>query len=131
MRGPQDGAGPRHGGRRRGPGYAEVGDLHVPRLGDEDVVRLDVAVDHPAIVRYPERLSYLQRYRRGRAGWERTSAQDPVLQGAPREVLHGYVVGAVLGGSAVEDGDDVGVGEGCRALRLALEALDELLVARI
>src|SRR3712207_146862 len=53
---------------------------------------------------------------------------DPVLQGAAGNVLHGYVVDAVLGLAAVEDGDDERAGQGGGALGLAPEALDEVLV---
>src|SRR3712207_6915313 len=47
------------------------------------------------------------------------------------QVLHRYVVRAVLRGAPVEDRDYVRVGEGSGTLRLALEALDELLVASV
>ena len=47
--------GARHADR---PGDAEVGDHRMPAL-DQDVRRLDVAVDHAPVVRIPERVGHL------------------------------------------------------------------------
>ena len=92
---------------------------------------LYVAVDHVPLVRGPQGLGHLERHGRGRAGGERAALHDAVLEGAPGQVLHRDVVRPVLGLAPVEDRDDVRVGEGGGALGLALEALDELLVARV
>ncbi len=92
---------------------------------------LYVPVDDVALVRGAEGLSNLEGYRRRRAGRQGAALEDAVLERAARQVLHRYVVGPVLGLAAVEDGDDVRVGERRRTLGLALEALDELLVARV
>src|SRR5439155_21589927 len=53
-----------------------------------------------------------------------------LLQASPVEVLHRDVVGA-FGLAAVVDRDDVRVREAGGVLRLAAEALDELLVVRV
>src|SRR5688572_14329776 len=53
---------------------------------------------------------------------------DTLFERASRYVLHSYIRGAVLRFPAIVDLDDVRVREGCGALGLALEALDELLV---
>ena len=61
---------------------------------------------------------------------ERAARHDQLLEAAALDHLHGDVVRA-LGLAAVVDGDDVRVREpGCR-LRLAAEALDEEVVARV
>ena len=116
--------------RRAGARDAEVGHLDPPLAVDEDVVRLDVAVDEVLAVRDAQcgedlaRVVDRDRDRRGAAGG------DQLLQAAPVEVLHRDVVGA-LGLPAVEDRDDVRVREARCVLRLAAEALDELLVVRV
>ena len=109
----------------------EVRDLYVPETCDQDVVGLDVAVDDVALVRGPQGLGHLERHGRRRAGGERAALDDTVLQGAPWQILHRDVVSPVLGLAPVEDRDDVRVREGCGALGLTLEALDELLVAGV
>ena len=60
----------------------------------------------------------------------RAVADEQLLERAPVEVLHRDVVGA-LGAAAVEDRDDVRVVEPGGALRLAPEALDELVVGGV
>ena len=55
------------GGRADQGGDAEVGDLHPPVAVHEDVLRLDVAVDHPVVVGELERLADL-RHDRQRLG---------------------------------------------------------------
>ena len=60
----------------------------------------------------------------------RAARDEQLLERPPLEVLHRDVVGA-LGLAAVVDRDDVRVREAGGVLRLAPEALDELLVARV
>ena len=114
-----------------GPGDAEVGDLHPALVVDDDVLRLDVAVDDVLAMREAQRLEDLHGDRdqqcSGRSGAYLTMIS---LSGPPLEVLHGDVVGA-LGLAPVVDLDDVGVVEAGRAARLAAEALHELLVVRV
>src|SRR5919205_1146847 len=52
----------------------------------------------------------------------------PLVWAARRASAIWSTTAAAIRGAPVVDGDDVGVGEGCGALGLALEALDELLV---
>ena len=115
---------------RAGARDAEVGDLDAPLAVDDHVVRLDVAVDDPVLVRVAERGEDLARVRdrdRQRAGAAR---DDQLLQRAALDVLHHDVVRAV-GDAAVVDRDDVRVREPGGVRRLAAEALDELLVVRV
>ena len=60
----------------------------------------------------------------------RPAGDEELLEGAALQVLHRDVVRA-LRLAAVVDRDDVRVGETGRVLRLAAEALDELLVLRV
>src|SRR2546429_639474 len=60
----------------------------------------------------------------------RTTREVQLRERATLEVLHRDVVGA-LGLAGVVDGDDVGMRERGRVLRLAGEALDELVVVRV
>jgi hypothetical protein len=57
---------------------------------------------------------------------ERPLAHDPILEGAARQVLHGYVVHPVFSLAPVEDGDYVRVGERRGVSGFPSEALDEL-----
>ena len=117
------------------PRDAEVGHLQPRLVGfdllvgrDEDVVRLDVAMDDPVPVREAERLEQLLGIGDRRFDRERAARHDQLLEAAALDHLHGDVVRA-LGLAAVVDGDDVRVGEAGGRLRLAPEALDEEVVA--
>src|SRR5262249_59989111 len=86
-----------------------------------------VAVDDPVPVREADRGQDLARVLDGRLHRRGPAADDQLLERPPVEVFHRYVVGA-LGRAAVVDGDDVRVREAGRVLRLAAEALDDLVV---
>ena len=108
----------------------EVGDLDDAFGVDDDVVRLDVAVDDAVAVGVTQRcedLACVGDRDRHRAEAARA---DQLLERAPLDVLHDDVVGAV-GLAPVEDRDDVRVRKAGRMGRLATEALDELLVVRV
>ena len=117
-----------------GLGEAEVGDLDraaVGLVGDEDVLRLHVAVDQAGPVGRGEggddRLQQGQRPRRR----HRRLLADHVAQRVAGDVLHDQEdgVGAVGGVVAlVVDADDVGMVEACGRAGLAHEALGELVV---
>ena len=107
-----------------GPGEAEVGDLDPAVLGDQDVLRLDVAMDVAGAVRGGQGLQDgiddgqgLGR-RQGAVG-----AQD-VADRVPGHVLHDQVgdSGVV---ALVVDGHRVGAVQPCRGPCLALESVDE------
>ena len=111
--------------RRAGAGDAEVRDLGMTRVVDDHVVRLQIAVDHPTAVREPRRLEDLDGDIDRAQRVQRRLLADQLLERAPRQVLHGDVVG-VVERPAVIDADDVGVLEAGRGLGLAAEALDEV-----
>ncbi len=92
---------------------------------------LYVAVDDALGMGGLQRLGDLERHGRCRFRWEGASFEDPVLQGATGQVLHGDVVRVARVLAAVVDRDDVRVREGGGALRLTLEALHELLVVGV
>ena len=115
---------------RAGARDAEVRHLHVPLRVDEHVVRLDVAVDDAVAMREAKRREDLPRVVDGHRHRRRAAREDQLLQRAAVEVLHRDVVRA-LGLAAVVDRDDVLLREARCVLRLAAEALDELLVARV
>ena len=97
---------------------------------DEHVVRLDVAVDDAVPVREAQRREDLPRVVDCEVDRRRSARDDQLLERAPIEVLHRDVVGA-LRLAAVVDRDDVRMREAGGVLRLAAEALDELVVARV
>jgi hypothetical protein len=100
-----------------------------PVLVNDHVVWLEVAVDHAVAVGEAGGLEDLLGEIDGpllRQG--RLDGHD-LLERAPTEVLHRDVVGAVVL-AAVEDPDNVGMAQPRRRLRLAPEALDELLILR-
>ena len=113
-----------------GAGDPEVGHLHAAVRADDDVVRLDVAVDDPVPVRERERVQDLARVVDRDRDRRRAVLDEQLLQRAAVEELHRDVVGA-LGVAAVEDRDDVRVVEAGRVLRLAPESLHELLVGGV
>ena len=129
MRGADDRAFLGHLARAR-TGDPEVGHLDDALGVDDDVVRLDVAVDDAVAVRVAQRGEDLARVGDGHRHRAEPARADQLLERAPLDVLHDDVVGAV-GLAAVEDRDDVRVREAGRVRRLAAEALDELLVVRV
>ena len=115
---------------RAGARDAEVRDLDHALRVDDDVVRLDVAVDDPVAVRVAERSEDLARVRDGDRHRARATLADQLLERAPLDVLHDDEVRAVRL-PAVVDRDDVRMGEPGGVRRLAAEALDELVVVRV
>jgi hypothetical protein len=108
-----------------GAGDAEVGDLHRAGRADEDVRRLDVAVDETSGVGEAEGGGDLAGDLRRLLRREVAVGAQDVGQRAPVDVLHGDEVrGGVL--APIEDVDDVRVVEVGGRLGLAAEALDEV-----
>jgi hypothetical protein len=94
--------------RRAGARDAEVGDLQPLFGADQDVVRLDVAVDDPVLVREAERRQDLPRVRDRLCGTQAAVLSDQLLQARSVDDLHRDVVGA-FGLAPVVDRDDVRV----------------------
>src|SRR5439155_10683735 len=97
---------------------------------DEGVVRLDVPMDDAVPVREAQRREDLARVPDRDVDGRGAAADDQLLERAAVEELHRDVVG-VLGLAAVVDRDDVRVVERGGVLRLAAEALDELVIVRV
>ena len=130
LRRPDDRSRLGHLARRAGACDAEVHHLHAALAVHDHVVRLDVAVDDPVPVREAERREDLARVVDRDAERRRAARDEQLLQRPPLDVLHRDVV-RPLRVAAVVDRDDARVREPGGVLRLAAEALDELLVARV
>ena len=108
---------------------AEVEDLHLAVVGDEDVGRLDVAMDDARAVRVREAVAHRerdlelarQRHPLGRA--------HPLLEIAPLEKLHGEIRQAFFLAEVV-NGDDVAVRQLRGGTGLAEEAIPHAPAAR-
>ena len=113
-------------------GEAEVEDLDevgVVVAGDpEAVLRLDVAVDHAALVGGREGAGDLAGDREGAGPRERALAGEQAREVLALEVLHGEEGGALLGRAEVGDVDDVGVVDLGGGAGLLQEALADLRV---
>ena len=114
--------------RGTGAGDPEVGDLGAALVVDHHVLRLEVAVHDPALVREASAAQDLHReVDRDRLGSSGPRSRTTSLSVRPVDVLHRDVVGAVPL-AAVVDADDVRVLQPGGGRRLAAEALDELRV---
>ena len=106
-------------------GDAEIEELHLAIAGDEDVRRLEVAVDHQARMRIGDRVAHLEEDRElGREGESclRTEAVDR----HPLDVLERQVRGAVRRDPAVDQTRDARMLEPRQDLALAFEPQAEL-----
>src|SRR5262249_40949702 len=99
--------GQRQVGRRQSHqlGQAEVGDRHAPLPVQEDVLRLDVAVDHALVVRVLQGVADLrydlQRLSRGQRPTLQEVTQVPAVHVLHREVVKAARVTEIV------DGDDI------------------------
>jgi hypothetical protein len=96
---------------------------------EEEVRRLDVAMNDPARVRGAERLGHVPRDRHRIADRERP-AREALAQILAVEPLHHEVRLAALGRAVRERAHDARVAHGLEQLRLARETCDLLLAAR-
>jgi hypothetical protein len=110
-----------------GPRQAEVGDAQ-PGVGPEEQVRrLDVAVDEALAVGVLERPGGLQPDDERLAGRQPVAGVEDRAEAAAAQVL-GDEEGRALVAAPVVDGDDVGMAQGGRGLGLGPEAAQEGLV---
>ena len=105
-------------------GDAEVGDLHAPLLVEENVFRLDVAVNDAGVVGVLERVAELRDDAQRLARRELARAQDVAQVGAVDEFHHDVV--AARDFSEFMDGDDVLMRQRRERPGFPVEALDEL-----
>ncbi len=107
-------------------GQAKIGQPHDAVTVEQQVRRLDVAVDHPALVGMRQRLGGLKAPRGNVVARERLARSlrfsQNVGQASARDILHGVIVHAVLAADG-EDRHDVGVVQPRDRLGLALKAL--------
>ena len=100
----------------------EVGDLGVTLLVEDDVRRLQVTVDDPAVVRMGEPRGDLARDRLRARVVQRLAGLETVLQRSSGQVLEDHVRPRALA-AVVEQAADVRVGERRDRACLSLEAL--------
>jgi hypothetical protein len=120
------------GARLDRAGQPEVGHLHhrvdqaatAGRLGDQDVLRLDVAVYQSGPVRGGHRGEHLLQDRQGLGRWQPSLVGQQVAQGPAADVLH-HQVGQAVVGALVVDGHHVGVGQPGDGLGLVGEPVQE------
>jgi hypothetical protein len=110
-----------------GLGQPEVGDLDPAVVGDQHVLRLDVAVDQPGPVGRGQRGHDGLEQRQRPCGGEWRLLADGVAHGVAGDQLHGQEDGAVVV-PLVVDPDHVGVGEPRGRPSLAHEPGRELVV---
>jgi hypothetical protein len=107
-------------------GDAEVGDHHPPPAPlQQDVVRLDVAVDHADGVGGAQRVGGLRHDPADLVGGEAAAALEPARHRFPVHVPHDEVHQAGAFADGV-DGNDVRVGEASRRLGFAGEPLADV-----
>ena len=107
-------------------GQAEVENLGVSALGDENVGGLDVAMDDAFAVRGIERVGDFDGQAEQDVHFERT-AGDAMLQGQAVQILHGDE-GLAIFLADVVNGADVGMVQRGSGLGLAAETLQSLAV---
>ena len=119
----------RHGARRSHDRKAPVDQVDLPEGADQDVPRLDVAVEDAAAVGESDRLADLEKSghhlaeRLGETGLP-PGARAPVGQRVPLDPFHGEVTVPLAVDADLVHGRDVGVIELRGDLRLADEPLD-------
>jgi hypothetical protein len=113
------GVGRRHGSRgraghrRAGRRFQQLGDPEVEQLGhavgrDQDVARLEVAVDHEIRVSELHGAAHLSEQSQARVDREPAPVTEQI-QRLARHVLHDHIGQVVVAGAAVEQPSDVGV----------------------
>ena len=109
-------------------GQAEVEDLHLPALVDEDVLGLDVAMNDTLGMGFVQRVGDLDSQFDDPGRLQRP-VPDELRQRLPVDILHGDVADAAFLAHVV-DVRDVGMGEGGGSPRFAREPLGKARVFR-
>src|SRR5262245_13782252 len=112
------------------PGGSEVADLHLPRGGEEDVLRLDVAVDDALRVSGGEAAGHLDREAQELVRGKDGARAEDLAEVRALDELHHEEHGAAVR-AAVVHLDDVRVVEAREQLALLEEARLRVLLARI
>lgn len=112
-------------GRRRRAGRAELQQLDVTVVGDEDVGRLEIRVNDAAPVRGDERIGELDAEVDDAIGRQRSFRRDGLVERAPVEQFDDEVGASVLLARIV-DRADVRVGDERRDARFPPEALERV-----
>src|SRR5437867_2097537 len=115
--------------RVREPGDPEVHDLEEPARLHHDVLRLDVAMDYPLLVRHFERAAQLLADRERDRDRQSAATRDELVERRPLDVLHGEVVHPVHLAQVVS-ADHIAMGDLAREADLLLEALQRDALAR-
>ena len=116
-----------HRGVERGD--APIGDQGPSGLGvEEDIRRLDVAVDHATRVRSLKRRSHLPDRALGLGDRKRALLLEAVGEAAALDVVHHEVWGPVFQLPDGVDGDHIGMGQSCNDLSFAEEPRPGLVV---
>ncbi len=112
-------AGPGDGGVALDRGDPEVGEEHLPVAGEQDVARLDVAVQHPGAVGGAQGAQYVESDAGRLARGDLAALLGGVGERGPVDVLHDDPRALVVLDDVV-DGDDPGVRDARRRPRLLL-----------
>ena len=107
-------------------GNAEVGQHRAAIFAEQNVLRLDVAVDDAAMVGVVQGAG--DSPGDGQSVLGRQTGADALLQSIARQILHGQVVGALVG-SDIVDGDDVRVAELRDDAAFMQKALGEFIIS--
>ncbi len=116
-----------HGGRGQGPGDAKIGYFYPPIRGDQDVLRLDVAVDETSLVRRADGGTDLDGNGQSALDGERSAFEDQLLEIAALDVLHDDVMTVAILANVV-DADNVRMVQVGRRLGFAVETRQESLI---
>src|SRR5271167_3343400 len=100
----------------------------MPAFGNEDVRRLDIAVDNPFGVRRIQRIGNIDSYRQQTLDIERATVNE-MLEGGSLEILHRDEGFAFMLADLV-NGADVGMIQGGRGPRFASKAFQRRFVVR-
>ena len=117
------------GGERRGLEGCEIGEEHPPPAGDEDVLALDVAVGHAALVAVREGVQELVRHPSLLDVAQEGAHGDAVVQGAVRVLAH--EIDRALRLELALEGPGVEVARGGRQERLAGASESTLVLADV